>query len=245
MSDGSLYPYVLQPKLAPAIWGGEDLVKDFGKDGDPNIKIGESWECWDENRIANGALAGLTLAQARERLGSALLGNIDQHRIFPILTKIIEARDWLSVQVHPNDAYAQRVERQLHGDRRREEEADPRRHHGEHQRRRGGRRPDPRGARPVQEQDGRQSEQHGADKADLEGPEDVLRAPAQEEQQQQRRQGQEIIGAPPHDHEEQQRAAPVHRQQHGHEGQVAVGAGGQEEQLVDDHRHRRPVLVVR
>ena len=111
----TLYPLVLEPKLAQAIWGGDALVTRFHKHGDAATKFGESWECWDDNRIANGALSGMTLAQAREKLGALLLGNLDPHRIFPILTKIIEARDWLSVQVHPNDAYAQRVEKQPFG----------------------------------------------------------------------------------------------------------------------------------
>ncbi len=115
MSDDSLYPYVLQPKLAPAIWGGSDLVKEFGKDGDPQVKIGESWECWDENGVTNGPLAGQTVAQLRASLGAKLLASIDPSRIFPILTKIIDACDSLSVQVHPDDAYAQRVEHQPNG----------------------------------------------------------------------------------------------------------------------------------
>src|ERR1700751_5362216 len=41
--DATLYPYVLDPKLAPAIWGGNELVTEFGKHGDPNAKLGESW----------------------------------------------------------------------------------------------------------------------------------------------------------------------------------------------------------
>ncbi len=97
MASEPLYPYVLEPKEAPAIWGGE------------------SWKCWDENRVRNGTLAGMRVAQLRETLGSRLLGTIDSERIFPILTKIITARDWLSVQVHPDDAYAQRVEHQANG----------------------------------------------------------------------------------------------------------------------------------
>lgn len=110
-----LYPLVLDPKLAPAIWGGDALVTRFHKTGDAGAKIGESWECWDENRVINGTFTGSSVAQLREKLGPALLGNLDPHRLFPILTKIIEARDWLSVQVHPNDAYAQKVERQPFG----------------------------------------------------------------------------------------------------------------------------------
>jgi mannose-6-phosphate isomerase len=93
----SFYPLLLAPKDAPAIWGGE------------------SWQCWDENRVINGPLAGDSVAELRERLGASLLGDLDANRIFPVLTKIIDARDWLSVQVHPGDAYAQRVEGQANG----------------------------------------------------------------------------------------------------------------------------------
>ncbi len=110
-----LYPYVLDPKLTPAIWGGGELVSEYGKHGDPNAKLGESWECWDTNRVLDGALQGDSVADLRASLGPQLLGNLDAHRIFPILTKIITAHDWLSVQVHPDDAYAQRVEHQPNG----------------------------------------------------------------------------------------------------------------------------------
>jgi len=115
MPDRRLYPYLLQPKLSPAIWGGDALVTQFGKSGDPNAKIGESWECWDANTVINGPLQGKTVAQLRELLASDLLGPLDPSRIFPVLTKIIDACDALSVQVHPDDAYAQRVEHQPNG----------------------------------------------------------------------------------------------------------------------------------
>jgi mannose-6-phosphate isomerase len=110
-----LYPFVLEPKLTAAIWGGDALVRRYGKPGDRTQTLGESWECWDENRVANGALAGKTLAELRAELGSALTGPIDPARAFPVLTKIIDAREALSVQVHPDDAYAQRVEHQPNG----------------------------------------------------------------------------------------------------------------------------------
>ena len=115
MTEQLLYPYVIEPKVVPAIWGGDALVKRFGKPGDPNAKLGESWECWDQNRISNGPLAGKTIAELRAELGDAFLGNLDPLAIFPVLTKIIDARDALSVQVHPDDAYAQRVEHQPNG----------------------------------------------------------------------------------------------------------------------------------
>jgi mannose-6-phosphate isomerase len=108
-------PLVLAPKLTAAIWGGSALVERYGKDGDPSAKLGESWECWDENAVTLGALAGETLADVRAELGDALTGPVDPAERFPVLTKIIDAREPLSVQVHPGDAYAQRVEHQPNG----------------------------------------------------------------------------------------------------------------------------------
>jgi mannose-6-phosphate isomerase len=105
-------PLVLAPKLTTAIWGGDALVRRYGKAGDPSAKLGESWECWDDNAVAAGPLTGETLAQARAELGATLMGPLDPTQRFPVLTKIIDAREPLSVQVHPDDAYAQRVEHQ-------------------------------------------------------------------------------------------------------------------------------------
>ncbi len=110
-----LYPYVLDPKLTPAIWGGDALVTRYGKHGDPTQPLGESWECWDDNAIRNGHFAGSTLGALRNDLGTELTGSIDPRRQFAVLTKIIDAHQALSVQVHPDDAYAQRVEHQPNG----------------------------------------------------------------------------------------------------------------------------------
>ena len=108
----SIAPLVLVPKLATAIWGGDALVRQYGKRGDPAAIIGETWECWDENAVASGPYAGDTIAALRAALGRALTGPADPQNRFPVLTKIIDAREALSVQVHPDDAYAQRVEHQ-------------------------------------------------------------------------------------------------------------------------------------
>jgi mannose-6-phosphate isomerase len=110
-----LSPFLLEPKLAPAIWGGDALIRRYGKHGAVAPPIGESWECWDENRVANGAFAGTTLGGLRAALRNELTGAVDPDRIFPVLTKIIDAKQALSVQVHPDDAYAQRVEHQENG----------------------------------------------------------------------------------------------------------------------------------
>ncbi len=108
----SLAPLVLAPHLTDAIWGGDALVKRYDKPGDPAALLGESWECWDTNEIAGGVYGGETLAAVREQLGRELTGPVDPAQSFPVLTKIIDAHAALSVQVHPDDAYAQRVEHQ-------------------------------------------------------------------------------------------------------------------------------------
>ncbi len=113
--DHRLYPYVMQPKVTSAIWGGDALVRRYHKPVAVAPPFGESWECWDENAVANGRLVGRSLGELRGELGAALTGPIDPARTFPVLTKIIDARDALSVQVHPDDAYAQRVEGQPNG----------------------------------------------------------------------------------------------------------------------------------
>lgn len=110
-----LQPLIIEPKITSAIWGGDALVRDYGKKGDPNATLGESWECWDENVVRDGPFAGKSIKELRVELGKRLLGSLDEHRIFPVLTKIIDARQSLSVQVHPDDAYAKRVERQENG----------------------------------------------------------------------------------------------------------------------------------
>ncbi|GAC1305324.1 MAG: hypothetical protein NVSMB21_06850 [Vulcanimicrobiaceae bacterium] len=106
------YPLALEALEREMIWGGHALVERYGKHAAPDATIGESWECYDRNRIENGEHAGLTLGDVRARLGAELVGTGDPAQAFPLLTKIIDARQPLSVQVHPDDAYARRVEGQ-------------------------------------------------------------------------------------------------------------------------------------
>jgi mannose-6-phosphate isomerase len=108
-------PFAVRPTEVPAIWGGEALVRRFHKPGDPSAAIGESWECWDDNVAASGPYAGATIATLRAELSHALMGGLDPALAFPVLTKFIDARAPLTVQVHPDDAYARRVEHQPNG----------------------------------------------------------------------------------------------------------------------------------
>ena len=105
-------------KLTPAfkdyLWGGTRLRDDFQKDCDFD-KIAESWElsCHKDGPsvIANGENKGLTLEEYIEKNGKAVLGtDCEKFENFPILIKLIDAKDNLSVQVHPDNEYALRVE---------------------------------------------------------------------------------------------------------------------------------------
>ena len=103
------------PRRSRRHLAGDALVRRFGKPGTLGETIGESWECWDENPATGGPYAGESIAHLRAALGAALMGELDVARAFPVLTKFIDARQPLSVQVHPDDAYAQRVEHQPNG----------------------------------------------------------------------------------------------------------------------------------
>jgi mannose-6-phosphate isomerase len=97
------------------IWGGQKLRALFGKDI-PAEPIGEDWLIADrpsaESVVSEGPLAGLTLRELIERDARAILGQLPQltpHGRFPLLLKLIDAADILSVQVHPDDDCARRL----------------------------------------------------------------------------------------------------------------------------------------
>lgn len=88
------------------VWGGQRL-----KAGPDNI--GEAWIAYEHNRVKGGPHAGQTLAEVAAQLGPALLGSVPWSRTgarFPLLIKVLDCEDWLSVQVHPNDIQAARLE---------------------------------------------------------------------------------------------------------------------------------------
>jgi mannose-6-phosphate isomerase len=108
-------PLLVEPHLDERIWGGDKLARRFGKPVPPDKPIGESWEIYDDNIVRNGPYAGSTIAQLRTIMGRDLTGHVPPERQFPILTKMIDAHDVLSVQVHPDDHFAQLLEHQPNG----------------------------------------------------------------------------------------------------------------------------------
>jgi mannose-6-phosphate isomerase len=107
-----LYPLTFQPRFKERVWGGRRLQTLYGKNLPPNVPIGESWEIsdrpGDESVIANGPLAGLTLRDLMDQRGADVLGAAAPapDGRFPLLCKLLDARQTLSLQVHPPDRAA-------------------------------------------------------------------------------------------------------------------------------------------
>lgn len=107
-------PLQLSNVVKPKIWGRRNLaplftIDDCREGADDRIAtdpIGEVWVTDDAGRFLNGPVAGMSLAEASEKYGPELHGNSYSGRRFPLLAKYIFTNDWLSVQVHPDDAYA-------------------------------------------------------------------------------------------------------------------------------------------
>lgn len=105
--DKVLYPLVFHPLFKERVWGGRELKTLFGKKLPPGKPIGESWEISDrpndESVVANGRFAGETLHQLMEKYRHEILGDARPAagNRFPILCKILDAREKLSLQVHP------------------------------------------------------------------------------------------------------------------------------------------------
>ncbi|SRR5579883_314119 len=112
----NLYPMLIAPRYDERIWGGHNLADRLGKSAPHDRPIGESWEVYDQNTVANSAYAGKTIATLRAELGRDLMGgHLSPAAAFPVLTKLIDATDVLSVQVHPDDYFAQKLEGQPNG----------------------------------------------------------------------------------------------------------------------------------
>ncbi len=113
-----LYPLKFEPIYKEKIWGGDKLKKVLGKDIPEGKKIGESWEISDHFEdtgiVANGDLKGKTLHELLIEYKEKLVG-LDARREyfekFPLLIKFIDASDKLSVQVHPDNKYAEEHEK--------------------------------------------------------------------------------------------------------------------------------------
>ena len=107
------YPLLLAPAFKDYLWGGERLKTEYHKQTDLS-PLAESWElsCHPDgnSRVKNGRYAGQTLADVLARHPSYIGRGFAPGAEFPLLVKLIDAKDRLSIQVHPDDDYARRVE---------------------------------------------------------------------------------------------------------------------------------------
>src|SRR5665213_3096569 len=106
MSRTSLYPLRFEPIYQYRLWGGRrlsDLLSSPLPDEGP---VGEAWELSDRehhpSRIANGPLKGQTIRTVMRQCQDQLMGKLAKRFLrFPLLLKFLDAREMLSVQVHP------------------------------------------------------------------------------------------------------------------------------------------------
>ena len=107
-----MYPIKFENLYYDKVWGGRDL-EDF-RENLPEGNIGESWDiaCHENGTgiVANGKFKGMTFKELIEKYNENIFGNAIKNNEFPLLVKLINSNENLSVQVHPNDEYARRVE---------------------------------------------------------------------------------------------------------------------------------------
>lgn len=108
-----LYPLKFEPVLKEKVWGGNALVAHFNKNPTDSLHIGESWELSaiadNQSIVSNGFLAGNNIEELIEVYMGDITGDSIYEKFgneFPLLIKFIEAREDLSIQVHPGNTLA-------------------------------------------------------------------------------------------------------------------------------------------
>ena len=113
-ADRGLPPLVLGPIYRRYLWGGRRFATAFGRDLPAGEDFAESWELVDRSQdqslVAAGPLAGTPLGELVRTRGRELFGRSAGGREFPLLFKFLDAHRVLSVQVHPDDARAARLD---------------------------------------------------------------------------------------------------------------------------------------
>jgi mannose-6-phosphate isomerase len=106
-------PLVFQPIFLERIWGGRRLESLYGKRLPPAIRVGESWEIVDrpeaQSVVHHGPFRGLTLHALWQKHREQIFGSVPEAKRFPILAKLLDAQDNLSLQVHPPPAIAREL----------------------------------------------------------------------------------------------------------------------------------------
>jgi mannose-6-phosphate isomerase len=106
-------PLTFEPIFMERMWGGRRLESDFGKKLPPQKRIGESWEIVDrpeaQSVVVNGPLRGRTLHDMWTQDRSEIFGDLPDASRFPLLVKLLDAHEKLSLQVHPPEKVASKL----------------------------------------------------------------------------------------------------------------------------------------
>jgi mannose-6-phosphate isomerase len=106
-------PLAFEPIFIERMWGGRRLESEFHKKLPPEKRIGESWEIADRSEaqsvVAGGPLRGKTLHELWTRRRQQIFGDVPETPRFPLLIKILDAHEKLSLQVHPPGNVASRL----------------------------------------------------------------------------------------------------------------------------------------
>lgn len=107
-----MYPIRFQPIYQDYVWGGKRIAQEFHRKQTP-ARVAESWEISDRKEamsvVMNGPLKGKTIHELIEEMGEELLGLGQKIDRFPLILKIIDANENLSIQVHPDEMSAQKL----------------------------------------------------------------------------------------------------------------------------------------
>jgi mannose-6-phosphate isomerase len=101
----NILPFEVSIQYHPRVWGGQRLQATIG-----TTPIGEAWVIHEHNLVQSGKFIGQRLEQVAHTHGTDLLGTNHTGTRFPLLIKILDCADWLSIQVHPNDIQAVQLE---------------------------------------------------------------------------------------------------------------------------------------
>ncbi|MBN1305391.1 MAG: class I mannose-6-phosphate isomerase [Anaerolineales bacterium] len=114
MNNMFCQPIFFIPTIKEYIWGGQKLKPVFSpKDTNPDTPLAEVWAIYEGNQIKNGPFAGKTLEELTASHSYEILGPSVARQTFgrfPLLIKLLDCADWLSIQVHPNDQQALELE---------------------------------------------------------------------------------------------------------------------------------------
>ena len=106
-------PLTFQPIFIERMWGGRRLESEFHKKLPPQKRIGESWEIVDrpeaQSVVADGPLRGRTLHELWTQQRDEIFGDVPDVPSFPLLIKLLDAQEKLSLQVHPPETVASRL----------------------------------------------------------------------------------------------------------------------------------------